>query len=69
MNIGQDSTFQFVINSNLNTDGTHTEIQLVSLSKNKHFGDWKDLNTDDLTNDENKNIKQIFQKKILSKIR
>lgn len=54
VNVGQDSTLFFVINSNLDTNNTHTEIKLVSLSKKQHFGDWKELNTDDLTDEENK---------------
>lgn len=69
VNVGQDSTLFFVINSNLNTEGTHTEIKLVSLSEKQYFGDWKQINTDDLTDDENQQIKQLFQNKILSNFR
>lgn len=62
-NIGKDSTLFCAVN--INYIKKPVKFQLISLSTNKYFGSWKEINSKDLNKDENLKLKKKFEKTIL----
>ncbi|SHF99169.1 hypothetical protein [Dysgonomonas macrotermitis] len=52
----------------LNGDDTPAYLGFDGVSKGTNFGGWKDINTSDLTKEENKMFKRKFEEEILSKV-
>ena len=61
-------TLLSVINMSKEIPTRPAAIQLVSTTKSKNFGSWKDVNTPDLSKSENAQIKRIFETQILDKL-
>ena len=67
-NIGNDSTILCVINMSDQIKEKPTYLGFVGFSTKKNFGNWKDINTKELSRKENKFIKKKFEKDILDKL-
>ncbi len=64
----QKTTLFCVINMSGKIPSKPAIIQLVSKTKSKNFGSWKDINTEQLSKEENARIKKIFENKILNNL-
>lgn len=62
------STVHCIIRMSGDTENLTSEIGLNAISEGTNFASWKSINTDDLTKEENKELKKKFETEILDKL-
>ena len=51
--------------SKVSRDFQNSTLKLISITYSKNFASWKTINTEDLSEEENKKIKALFEKKVV----
>jgi hypothetical protein len=64
----QHMTLHCTINMSKEMPSKSSTIQLIGISQSSNFGNWKRINSKDLSRKQNAQIKEIFENRILKKL-